>query len=190
MLVQVAPRIPAGHQARCARCAHIVPMGPRRDPAPTLLLALGAAALFVPAQIFPVLRTRIYGSISTHTVIGSAGDLADAGSYITALLVLFGGVIAPAFEILGLLYLTAVPPSVERNRPRGLIQRTLAVSMPWNMLVVFIVAFMVSAGILRLIFTVRIEPGLYFYTAMATLLIAARFTFDHRQVWTQPEVRP
>jgi paraquat-inducible protein A len=187
-LVQVVGPLPRRHVARCARCSGVVPHGAPRDTTPCLLLALGAAALFVPAHLQPVLSTRIYGSVNMHTVIGSALDLAEAGSTFVALLLLFGGVVAPAFEILGLVYLCAVPPVPRRDRARALVHRTIALGMPWNFLVVFIAAMFISAGILRLIFHVSYESGLFYYGAMLLLIVAARLAFDPRRIWASQGV--
>ena len=174
-----------GQRAECPRCASIVSEGPHGSLQVTAALAIAALILYIPANIYPILRMHFYGAFSESTVWDGVVSLAQTRQYFVALVVFMASIVVPILKLSGLLYLviSARFGVGRRLRSRTRIYRFIEVVGPWAMLDVFLLAVLVALVKLGQIATVRPGPGLIAFTAVVVLTMLASASFDPRAIW-------
>jgi paraquat-inducible protein A len=184
LTVQVGP-LSRGEGAECPRCGATVTEGPHGSLRLTAALAIAALILYVPANIYPILRMHFYGAYSDSTVWDGVVSLVQANQYFVALVVFLASIVIPLFKLGGLLYLvlSARFNLGRRLRDRVRIYRFIDVIGPWAMLDVFLLAVLVALVKLGQIATILPGPGLIAFTAVVVLTMLASASFDPRTIW-------
>src|SRR5688500_15653555 len=145
LTVQVDP-LARGQRAQCPRCGATVSDGPHGSLQLTAALAIAALILYVPANIYPILRMHFYGAYSESTVWDGVVSLAETGQYFIALIVFLASIAIPVLKLAGLLYLviSARFAHGRRLRDRVRLNRFIDTIGPWAMLDVFLLAVLVA----------------------------------------------
>ena len=174
-----------GQRAECPRCGSAVSEGPHGSLQVTAALAVAALILYVPANIYPILRMHFYGTYSENTVWDGVVSLAQSSQYFVALVVFMASIAVPILKLAGLLYLviSARFGVGRRLRSRTRIYRFIDVVGPWAMLDVFLLAILVALVKLGQIATILPGPGLVAFTAVVVLTMLASASFDPRTIW-------
>ena len=102
-LTQQVETLARGQRAECPRCGATVSEGPHGSLQLTAALALAALILYVPANIYPILRMHFYGAYSENTVWDGVVSLAHANQYFVALIVFLASIVIPVLKLTGLL---------------------------------------------------------------------------------------
>lgn len=187
LALQVAALQP-GQRAECPRCAATVTEGPHGSLQLTAALAIAALILYVPANIYPILRMHFYGAYSESTVWDGVVSLAQTQQYFVALIVFLASIAIPVLKLAGLLYLvvSARFRLGRRLRSRARLFRFIDAVGPWAMLDVFLLAVLVALVKLGQIATILPGPGLIAFTAVVVLTMLASASFDPRGIWERP----
>src|SRR5882672_10982613 len=188
-LAQRADHLPAGAVALCCRCGAVVGRRQNGTLARTQALTLAALILYIPANIYPILRITYYGAYSESTVWDGCVNLLRDGQWPIALVVFLASILIPLFKLLGLLYVT-VPvhvTNVRSRRQRTWVHRIIEWIGPWAMLDVFITAILVALVKLGQFVTVLPGRGLLPFAAVVVLTIMASASHDPRLIWEQPD---
>jgi paraquat-inducible protein A len=171
----------------CARCGAFL----GREPEPASLhitgaLTLAALVLYVPANLYPILRMYWSGAYSESTVWDGVVSLAQSNQWFVAVVVLLASIVIPLIKLLSLFYLVlSAQLRVRRlQRLRTRLWRFVDVIGPWAMLDVFLLAVLVALVKLGSLATVLPGPGLAAFCAVVVLTILASATFDPRLIWT------
>src|SRR5918992_5543576 len=174
-----------GQRAECPRCAATVTEGPHGSLRLTAALAIAALILYVPANIYPILRMHFYGAYSESTVWDGVVSLAQTEQYFVALIVFLASIAIPVLKLAGLLYLViSVRFGLGRRlRSRARLYRFIDVVGPWAMLDVFLLAVLVALVKLGQIAIILPGPGLIAFTAVVVLTMLASASFDPRLIW-------
>ena len=188
-LIQSVDRPPAGATMACCRCESSFPKRRNGAPARTAALTMAALILYVPANIFPVLRMSFYGAYSESTVWDGCVSLFRNGQWPVAAVVFLASIVIPLIKLLSLLYLSISTGlrSTRAQRQRARLQHGVAVIGPWAMLDVFIVAILVALVKLGQLATVLPGPGLLAFCAVVVLTILASSSLDPQSLWDPPE---
>jgi paraquat-inducible protein A len=169
----------------CPRCGSRLD----RNIAPRFAPALGAVAaaipLCIPAYSAAIMVNDQITGVLEHTVLGTVQLLADRGYWQFGIVVLFAGVVIPAVEIFGLLWLLA---RVRFPRKRGLVTRTrvyriLHRLVRWPMILPFIAAIAAPIVKYRGIDDIVAGPGATPLFVVITLLMLAVRLFEPRLMW-------
>jgi paraquat-inducible protein A len=184
LTLQVDP-LPPGRRAECPRCGATVGEGPHGSLQLTAALAIAALILYVPANLYPILRMHMYGAYSESTVWDGVVSLAQANQYFVALIVFLASIVIPVLKLAGLLYLviSARFKLGRRLKGRARIYRFIDVIGPWAMLDVFLLAVLVALVKLGQIATILPGPGLIAFSAVVVLTMLASASFDPRLIW-------
>jgi paraquat-inducible protein A len=176
-----------GQRAECPRCGSTVSEGPHGSLQLTAALSIAALILYIPANIYPILRMHFYGAYSESTVWDGVVSLAQTKQYLVALVVFLASIAVPVLKLTGLLYLviSARFNLGRRLRERTRIYRFIDVVGPWAMLDVFLLAVLVSLVKLGQIATILPGPGLIAFTAVVVLTMFASASFDPRAIWEE-----
>jgi paraquat-inducible protein A len=187
-LVQAVEALPPGRRAECARCGGTVAEGARGSLHLTGAFALAALILYIPANIYPILRMHMYGNYSESTVWEGVVSLANHNQWFVALIVFLASMVIPVFKLGGLLFLVLSSGLRigRRLRTRTRIYKFIDVIGPWAMLDVFLLAVLVSLVKLGQIAVVMPGPGLIAFTFMVVLNMLATEFFDPKMIWERP----
>ncbi len=184
-LLQRVDALPRDEVAECTRCGSKLSEGPRGSLALTAALALAALILYVPANVYPIMRMHFHGAYSENTVWDGVVALADQNQWFVAIVVFLASIVIPVMKLTGLLYLVVTIRFRigRRLRDRTRIYRFIDVIGPWAMLDVFLLAVLVALVQLGTIATVLPGPGLVAFAAVVVLTMFATASFDPRMIW-------
>jgi len=169
----------------CPRCGSRLD----RNIAPRFAPSIGAVAaaipLCIPAYSAAIMVNDQITGVIEHTVLGTVQLLADRGYWQFGIVVLFAGVVIPAIEILGLIWLFA---RVRFPSARGLVRRTRVYRLlhrlvRWPMIIPFIAAIAAPIVKYRGIDDIVAGPGATPLFAVIALLMLAVRLFEPRLMW-------
>ena len=174
-----------GEDDACPRCE--TPLE-RRKPFPLArccALVLTGAVLYVPANTYPVLTVVRLGQGAPSTILGGVMELAQAGMYPLAALVLVASICVPVFKLVGLAYLLF---ATWRGSPRHLVGRTRLFRFidfigRWSMIDVFMTAILTALVRMGVIGSVTPGLGVQFFCAVVIITMIAAISFDPRAMW-------
>ena len=186
-LLQQIPRLPPGGKARCAQCGETL-FTQRADPLNRLLaLTVAAAVAFMIANTSPLMGLSAVGRESSTTIIGGAHEMWLQGSQITAVIVAFCAVIAPAGHILFLLIVLLAVRRPPAPRWVGEMLRSAHLMQPWSMTEVMMLGILVALFKIAQLATVLPGIGMYAAGAFVFLMSAIIVTYDPREIWKRVE---
>lgn len=191
-LVQRQGALAPGMLAECVRCRARLGDHRPNSLSRTAAFTLAALALYVPANIFPILRMDLYGVHSENTVWEGCKTLFQRGEVLVAIVVFLASLVIPFLKLLGLFFLVVTTRLRTRGRRplRTWIYRAIDLVGPWAMLDVFLLAILVSLVKLGELATVMPGPGLFAFSAVVVLTILASSSFDPSLIWAEPDGEP
>ena len=175
----------AGLVAECIRCGSRLEGRSHLSLHRTAAFSLAALLLYIPANIFPILKLTIYGHTSNNTVIDGVRAFYDDGDYFMAGIVLFASILVPLAKLFGLFMLViTVKLGVDRGRRlRTRIFRAIDAVGKWAMLDVFVLAIWVALVKLNTLGNVTPGPGLLPFGCVVVLTLLASQSFDPQLIW-------
>jgi paraquat-inducible protein A len=188
-LVQTVEPLSRGSVAECIRCgSFIAGRSSTRSLELTAAFSLAALILYVPANIYPIMKMFLYGAYSESTVWDGIVLLADNGQWFVAAVVFAASMVIPLVKLAGLfaLVVTSRMGWGRRLRSRTQLYKFIDVIGPWAMLDVFLLAVLIALVKLNTWATVLPGPGLVAFTAMVVLTMLASASFDSRLIWQRP----
>ena len=176
----------------CARCgARLHPRKPN-SMARTWAFLLAAAALYIPANLYPIMTLIRSGVTYRSTILGGVHELIEAHMWPLALLVFVASVIVPLLKLIGLavLLVATARRSTRRLLDRTRLYRVIDVIGRWSMVDIFMLAILVALVQAGLIATVLPEPGAIYFAAVVVLTMFASHSFDPRLMWDAADPAP
>lgn len=170
---------------RCPRCGHTLD----RDVAPRFAPALAAVAvaipLCIPAFTAAIIVNDNLTGVWQHTFLGTVRLLADRGYWQYGVVVVVAGVVIPALELIGLIWMLA---KVRFPSTRGLVTRTRVYRVlqrlaRWPMIILFIAAIAAPVVDVRGIRELVAGPGATPLFLVIALLMLAMALFKPRLMW-------
>src|SRR4029450_5066431 len=143
-----------------------------------LALTVGAAIAFIIANTAPLMSLSAVGRESSTTIIGGAIEMWLQGSEITAVMIAFCAVIAPAGHIAFLLVVLLAVRRPPAPRWVGELLRSAHLMQPWSMTEVMMLGILVALVKIAELATVLPGIGMYAAGAFIALLSAVIVTFD------------
>jgi paraquat-inducible protein A len=187
-LLQHETPLPLGGAAKCPRCGATLY---RRNPESVdraLALTLGALALFIMANVFPIVGLSINGDLVQTTLFGTVRMLWTTDMRLVAGLVFLTTILMPFLQLAAMSALL-LPVRLERTPPyAAALFRTLRAVEPWGMVEVFMLGVLVA--LVKLAHMATVVPGLaaWSFAGLMLVLAAAVAAFDPQAVWAR--VRP
>lgn len=185
-LVQAIDRLPPGAAAECTRCGSFIAAGSSRGRLELVAaLSLAALVLYVPANIYPILKMYLHGAYSESTVWDGVVTLMTYNEWAVAVIVFLASMVIPLVKLAGLfaLVLTARMGWSRHLRERTWLYKFIDAIGPWAMLDVFLLAVLVALVKLSGWAKVIPGPGLLAFTAMVVLTMLASAAFDPKLIW-------
>jgi len=180
---------PGGALLACPRCGSALPALRPQSLQRTSAYLVAAVALYVPANVLPVMSTASVLGSDSHTILGGIVDLWETGSWELAAIVLVASIVVPILKIavLALLVETSRRRSRWRQAERSRLYRLVETVGHWSMLDVFVVVLLVGMVRFGVLASVRPEAGLLAFGAVVVLTLLASSSFDPKLIWPEPD---
>jgi paraquat-inducible protein A len=172
-------------EAHCPRCGAALY---RRRPdsiARAWALLVAALILYLPANVLPVMHTRLFGHSSDSTIMSGVVDFWRSGSWGIALIIFIASVAVPCtkFLALGLLLASSQRRSRRAMRERARLYRLVEWIGYWSMLDVAVVAIVSAIVKFQALSDVEPRAGILFFGAVVILTMLSAMSFDPRLIW-------
>lgn len=189
-LLQRIPPLAPGARARCPRCGQVIASHPTHSLELPLALAVTAAIVYLIAQTEPLLTLSAVGRHASTTIAGGVAAMWLEGRPLTAMIIAFCVVIAPA------VYLSLVIAALWAARaPRAPHWAAQALRwglkiQPWAMFEVMLVGVLVA--LIKIAELASVNPGLGMFAlgALVFLFAAIAVTLDVDEIWRRVEWLP
>ena len=186
-LLQHVPPLAPGAKARCPRCAETLASRPADPLDRPLALTVAAAIVFLIANTQPLMGLEAVGRQASTTIPGGAYEMWVQGRELTAMVVAFCVVIAPAGYLAFMLtVLLAVRRPPAPHWVAGLL-RWADFMKPWSMSEVMMLGILVALVKIAELATVTPGIGMYAVGLLVILLPAIMVNFDPSEVWRRVE---
>ena len=186
-LLQRIPALEPGATARCRRCGHTIAVNKPDSLDRTLALTCAAAIALIIANVSPLMGLSVSGRQTSTTILGGAIEMWLRGEPITAIIVVFCALVAPAIHI-GIMSTILL---VVRRTPApywvGTLLRWSEWHQPWAMVEVMMLGILVA--LIKIAELATVIPGIGMFAAGALVLLIAAMTvrFDPHEVWQRVE---
>ena len=170
---------------RCTRCGARLVERTRQSLQPVWAWLFAGMVVYIPANVYPMLRTTTFGRTMDSTILGGVVELAHHGDYGVAFIVFFASIVIPMAKFLAIGYLAL---SVKREFRMPMHRRHLLFEVVefigrWSMIDVFVVAIL--SALVQIDFAATINPGIaaisFALSVIFTMLAA--LSFDERLIW-------
>lgn len=170
---------------RCPRCESVVHGRKVDSVSRTWALLLASLILYIPANVLPVMRTRMFGKASENTILSGVAEFWKSGSWDIAALIFFASVVVPCikFLVLGVLLVTCQRKSQWAMRERSGLYRFIELVGYWSMLDVLVVALVAALVQFRSVSSIDPLLGIVFFGLVVVLTMLAAMSFDPRLIW-------
>lgn len=151
----------------------------------TAAFLLSGYALYIPANIFPIMTVTKLGRVEVHTIIGGIFSLIENDMVPIALLVLVASILVPLLKLFGItLLLLCVYYRWQVNaRLWTGMYRVIAFVGRWSMLDIFMISILVGLVDMGGVAQVISGPAATAFAAVVVLTIFAAKFFDPRLLW-------
>ena len=188
--VQIIETLAPGTVAECCRCGSVISAHKAGSLGRTAALSLAALILYMPANLYPILRMNLYGAYSENTIWQGVKNLVENNEWLVGSIVFCASILIPFLKLLTLFFLvvTAKLKSARWRQQRTWMYKVIVVIGPWAMLDVFLMAILVALVKLQQLATILPGPGLLAFTTMVVLTILASASFDPKLIWGTSEL--
>ena len=171
-------------QRYCSRCLTSLHL---RKPAAlrrTWALMIGAAILYLPANLLPVLdvQSSVKGE-QKSTIISGVIQFWQDGDYPVAAIIFTASIMIPILKIIALVWLCLATGHGRRPEGTTKLYRVTEFIGRWSMVDVFVVAILVGVVQLGSVMTIYPGEGALAFAGVVILTMIAATSFDPRLIW-------
>lgn len=140
---------------------------------------------YVPANIYPMLRTQQLLTVDESTIISGAVELAHHGSFGIAAIILIASVVIPLGKFWAIAFLAV---SVRQQKSFASHRRLLMYELVeyigrWSMIDIFVVAILSALVQLKGLATITPGPAAFFFALSVIFTMLSAQAFDPRMIW-------
>jgi paraquat-inducible protein A len=186
-LLQRVRRLAPGRSAACGRCGRVLAKEPSGSPDRPLALTVAAAIALIIANALPLMELKVAGRSSSTTIAGGAYQIWLNGERLTAVLVAFCAVAAPAGYLLLMLALQLAGRRTPVPRWVGEVLRWMQHLQVWSMLEVVMLGILVALVKIAQLASVDPGIGMYAFGMVVVLIPMIAGSFDVHDLWRRVE---
>jgi len=141
-----AVNIDQGEKTRCHRCDSVI-LHPKSRLKRSWAFLITAIIAYIPANLFPMLITKQFGTTHESTIIGGVIQLWEHGSYPIAIIIFVASILIPILKFLILIYLlisVKYPIGKDKKIDKHKLYYMTELAGPWSMVDVFVVAILAA----------------------------------------------
>ena len=171
--------------AGCPRCGGALHRRRRDSIARTWALLLAGLFCYVPANLLPVIRTGLMGTVTDSTIMSGVIQFWHHRSYGIAAVIFIASVLVPCakFIVLALLLVSVRRTNGRGRRQRARLYRLVEQIGYWSMLDVLVVAMVAALVKFGALSDVEPRVGIFFFGMAVILTMLAAQNFDPRLIW-------
>jgi paraquat-inducible protein A len=176
----------------CERCG--APLHRRKTNSLTRTWAYMITALvfYVPANLLPVMNTKMVGSGADSTIMSGVIEFWQHGAWDIALIIFIASIAVPGVKFVAL---TLLLVTVQRNsqwalRQRSQMYRFVELIGYWSMLDVIVVALVASLVKFQALADIEPRPGILFFGLVVVFTMLSAMSFDPRLIWDKERQKP
>jgi len=139
--------IDKGKENRCRRCDSAMYQHKRFSTERPWAFLITAMIAYIPANIYPMLITKQFGSEEGNTLLGGVIMLWEHGSYPIAAIIFVASILIPLLKFLVLIYLlisVKYPLGKDKKVNKHKLYYMTELIGPWSMIDVFVVAILAA----------------------------------------------
>jgi paraquat-inducible protein A len=180
-----------GVSTKCPRCGDQVHHRKPRSLSRAWALLVTAIILYVPANVFPIMKVTYLGRAEADTIISGVAALVEAGEWPIAIVVFAASILVPIVKIVLLAwvyfatYLGLSGPLKERT----LVYRITELVGRWSMVDVFMVSILAALVKLGNIASVQPGFGAVAFCGVVILTMLSAMAFDPRLMWDRSKLQ-
>lgn len=177
--------------SRCRRCHSKLHKRQPDSIQETMAYLIVAMILYIPANVYPIMVTSVFGKAEESTIIGGVVQFIEMGSYFVAGVIFTASIIIPVAKIAALIWLCYSATRKEEFNPQEqtIVYRLTEFIGKWSMIDVFVVS--ISAALIQLEGLMTIKSGIaanaFSGVVIATMISAHKF--DIRLIWDKVRVK-
>ncbi|CAI8961341.1 paraquat-inducible protein A [Pseudomonas sp. IT-P44] len=176
-----------GDPHECERCG--APLHRRKTNALTRTWAylITSLVFYIPANVLPVMNTKMVGSGADSTIMGGVLDFWQHGAWDIALIIFIASIAVPGikFVALSLLLVTVQRDSDWARKERSKMYRFVELIGYWSMLDVIVVALVASLVKFQALADIEPRAGILFFGLVVVFTMLSAMSFDPRLIWDQ-----
>ncbi|RYD23906.1 MAG: paraquat-inducible membrane protein A [Verrucomicrobiaceae bacterium] len=182
---KVSP-VELGHCPRCGSHLHLrKPESIQR----TVALMMAAAALYIPANLLPIMTVVELGVVTPNTIVSGMITFWEQGAYPIALVIFTASILIPLLKIVALTWLCLAASGKLHPSPGMLAKIYWFTELlgRWSMVDIFVVGILVALVQLGNYMTITAGPGALAFAGVVVLTMFAAMSFDPRLLWDRLE---
>jgi paraquat-inducible protein A len=181
----VCEKVTSIAEGKCPRCGTRLHMRKPDSITRTIAFLIGGAALYVPANMLPILSTRELGVMTDSTIVEGMIQFWNAGSYPIAIVIFTASLFIPILKIIALLWLCAAAKGWVPHTAKvlGRVYWVTELLGRWSMVDIFVVAILVSMVQLGNYMRVTPGPGALAFAGVVLLTMFSAMSFDPKLLW-------
>ncbi len=169
----------------CARCGAILHWRKPDSLLNSWVLLAAAAALYLPANLLPVLESGSLFDPHSDTIMSGVRFLWNSGDAFIAAIIFVASIVLPGAKIVALTMLLVTTQQRSTWRPglRAAIYRTLESVGRWSMVDIFVAAVLVALVQFKTLAQIEAGPGATAFAAVVLFTMFSSMSFDPRLIW-------
>jgi len=170
---------------KCPRCGSSLHLRKFNSIRTTIALMLAAAALYIAANILPIMTVVELGDVSTNTIVSGIKTFWRQGAYPIALVIFAASIMIPLLKMIALTWLCLAASGKLKPSPGmlGKIYWFTELLGRWSMIDIFVVGILVALVQLGNYMTITPGPGALAFAGVVVLTMLAAMSFDPRLLW-------
>jgi len=174
----------------CPRCGSHLHLRKAHSISRTVALMLAAAALYIPANILPVMTVTELGDVDATTITQGMIRFWRTGAYPIALVIFTASIMIPLLKIVALSWLCLAASGKLHPSPSmlGRVYWFTELLGRWSMIDIFVVGILVALVQLGNYMTITPGPGALVFAGVVVLTMFAAMSFDPRLLWDRLEM--
>lgn len=184
---KVSP-LDAGH---CPRCHAVLHLRKPESLQRTWALLLGAAVLYVPANLMPIMTVNKFGSREPNTILSGVATFWEMEAYPVAIVIFTASILIPILKVAALVWLCLAAQGRTEAPPSALsrIYHITEVVGRWSMVDVFVVSILACLVRMGNIMNIIPGPAALSFAGVVILTMFAAMSFDPRLIWDRHRPR-
>lgn len=174
----------------CPRCGTHLHLRKPDSIQRTIALMVAAAALYIPANILPIMTVVELGDATENTIISGMMSFWRQGAYPIALVIFTASILIPLLKIVSLSWLCLAASGKMNPSPAmlGKIYWFTELLGRWSMVDIFVVGILVALVQLGNYMTITPGPGALAFAGVVVLTMLAAMSFEPRLLWDRLEM--
>jgi paraquat-inducible protein A len=177
---------------KCPRCKQKSKIRDRYKIQWTIALLVTSLILYIPANLFGIMITVVFGSPSTSTIIDGVIYMWQSGDVPVALVIFIASVVIPILKIISLSWLCYFALAVKQKNKRNCLKmKKLYTAVEfigkWSMIDIFVVSVICSLVRNQQMMGVYPDIGVIFFASVVIITMIASQKFDPRLIWDRPQ---